>query len=93
MEKHRKNLELRRKHAVAQAQLEDVGPQKKPKPKSDVLMGVLSIAFFSACISWNALNNPEMRRDFLEMNVAGTLPDKKTLHVKYFPESYDNMIR
>jgi len=90
-EKHKKNTELKSKWSSSQTQLEDLLVQQPKKSRSDLLGRELCEAFLAANISWSKLESPKLR-SFLEVNIGITIPNERTLRMKYLDECYKDVI-
>lgn len=86
--KHIKNLELKLKRGVHQAQLEDViGPCPAKVSKSESLGIQLCEIFLSAGIPWIKLENKRLR-DFLETELSLKIPSEASLRNKHLESIY-----
>lgn len=89
-DRHKANLNLKKKRTASQANLEDfIRGSKKDKFKE--VCHELCIALLSANISWNKLTN-NCFRSFLEKPLALQLPSDTMLRRVYLKECYEEII-
>lgn len=87
LKKHLKNQDLKTKHTVTQAQLEDLIVTQPKVSRSDQLGSGLCKAFLSASIPWNILENTSLC-NFWEENSVISIPHESTLRKKHLPDCY-----
>ncbi len=91
-EKHKKNVEQKKKRTATQARLEELIPQETKKSKLDLVSMDLCKMMVASNIPLHKMNNP-IFRDFFESHLSMALPGVGTLRTKYLPLCYDEVMK